>query len=372
VEYSIGARDKTACARRRTTQHIRYNDGTFPGGRFILLSIVPPSRAGNGGRRNMQNSPSGAGNGKPAPEQEIIILGTGPAGLAAAVYAGRADRKPLVLAGADPGGQVALTDTIENYPGFPEGVQGAELYELLQKQAERFGATVDFSSATAVDLSVRPFRITADSGEYRTKALIVATGASPRLLGIPGEDTFRGKGVSYCATCDGAFFRGKNVVVVGGGDSALEEGIFLTRFAAQVTIIHRRCEFRAGRLLQQRAEQNPKMRFLLETVVEEIRGPDRVQNVAVRNVSSGKTEALPADGVFIFIGHEPNTSLFRGQLDMDGKGYLRIDGRMQTSTAGVFAAGEAADPAFRQVATSAGMGVAAAISAERWLAENHP
>lgn len=318
----------------------------------------------------MQFSMSAVGEGKPAPGQEIIILGTGPAGLAAAVYAARAERKPLVLAGADPGGQVALTDTIENYPGFTEGVQGAELYELFQKQAERFGATVDFSSAITVDLKARPFRIKADSGEYQTRALIVATGASPRKLGIPGEDLLRGKGVSYCATCDGAFFRGRNVAVVGGGDSALEEGIFLTRFASQVTIIHRRGELRAGKILRERAENNPKIRFLLETVVDEIRGPDRVQTIAVRNVSSGKTDNLPADGVFVFIGHDPNTALFRGQLDMDEKGYLRIDPRMQTSVPGVFAAGEAADPTFRQIATSAGMGVAAAISAERWLAEN--
>jgi len=318
----------------------------------------------------MQFSMSTMGDGKPAPDRDIIILGTGPAGLAAAVYAARAERKPLVLAGADPGGQVALTDTIENFPGFPDGVKGMDLFSLFQKQAEKFGAQVDFSSATAVDLAARPFRITADSGEYRTRALIVATGASPRRLGIPGEDALRGKGVSYCATCDGAFFRGKNVMVVGGGDSALEEGIFLTRYASQVTIIHRRNEFRAGKLLRQRADQNPKIRFLLETVVEEIRGTDGVQGLAVRNVSTAKAEVLPAEGVFIFIGHDPTTSLFRGKLDLDEKGYLRVDERMRTSVPGVFAAGEAADPTFRQIATSAGMGVAAAISAERWLAEN--
>jgi thioredoxin reductase (NADPH) len=320
----------------------------------------------------MQFSLGAAGGGKPAPDQEIVILGTGPAGLAAAVYAARADRKPLVLAGADPGGQVALTDMIENYPGFPDGVQGTELFELFQKQAVRFGAIVDFSSAVSVDLRVPPFRIKADSGEYQARALIVATGASPRRLGIPGEEALRGKGVSYCATCDGAFFRGKNVMVVGGGDSALEEGIFLTRFASQVTILHRRNELRAGKILRQRAEQNPKIRLLLEMIVEEIRGPDRVQSIAVRNVASGKADTLPADGVFVFIGHDPNTALFRGQLEMDNKGYLRVDPRMQTSIPGVFAAGEAADPTFRQVATSAGMGVAAAISAERWLAENAP
>jgi thioredoxin reductase (NADPH) len=318
----------------------------------------------------MQSTSNEMTGGKPAPDQDVIILGTGPAGLAAAVYAARAERHPLVLAGPEPGGQVSLTYTIENYPGFPEGVQGADLYSLFQKQAERFGAVVDFSSATAVDLKKTPFRITADSGEFQTRALIVATGASSRKLGIPGEDLLRGKGVSYCATCDGAFFRSRSVMVVGGGDSALEEGLFMTRFASQVTIVHRRNELRAGRILRDRAEQNPKIQFLLETVVEEIRGPDSVKSVAVRNVSSGKTDVLPVDGVFIFAGHDPNTALFRGHLDMDEKGYLRVDDRMRTSIPGVFAAGEAADPAFRQVATSAGMGVAAAISAERWLAEN--
>jgi thioredoxin reductase (NADPH) len=319
----------------------------------------------------MQSTSNGMAGGKPAPDQEVIILGTGPAGLAAAVYAARAERHPLVLAGPEPGGQVSLTYTIENYPGFPEGVQGPDLYEMFQKQAQRFGAVVDYSSATALDLKSTPFRVTADTGEFRTRALIVATGASPRKLGIPGEDLLRGKGVSYCATCDGAFFRNKSVMVVGGGDSALEEGLFLTRFALQVTIIHRRNELRAGRILRDRAEQNPKIRFLLETVVEEIRGPDSVKSVALRNVSSGKTDVLPADGVFVFIGHDPNTALFHGLLDMDDKGYLRVDDRMRTSVPGVFAAGEAADPTFRQVATSAGMGVAAAISAERWLAEHN-
>jgi thioredoxin reductase (NADPH) len=319
----------------------------------------------------MNAAPKTIESGKPASDQDVIILGTGPAGLAAAVYAARAERHPLVLAGPEPGGQVSLTFTIENYPGFPEGVQGADLYSLFQKQAEQFGAVVEYSSATAVDLKSAPFCVTSDSGEFQTRALIVATGASPRFLQIPGEDEFRGRGVSYCATCDGAFFRGKQVMVVGGGDSALEEGLFLTRFASQVTIVHRRNELRAGRILRDRAEQNPKIRFLLETVVEEIRGPDSVKSVAVRNVLSGKADELPVDGVFIFVGHDPNTSLFRGHLEMDEKGYLRVDNRMRTSIPGVFAAGEAADPTFRQVATSAGMGVAAAISAERWLAENH-
>jgi thioredoxin reductase (NADPH) len=308
--------------------------------------------------------------GTPAVEQDMIILGTGPAGLAAAIYAARADRKPLVLAGPDLGGQVALTNTVENYPGYPEGVGGGDLFSMFQKQAERFGAVVDFSTANEVDLSVHPFRILADTGEYHAKTLIVATGASPRRLGVPGEDTLLGKGVSYCATCDGAFFRGRNVLVIGGGDSALEEGIFLTRYVSQETIVHRRNELRAGTLLRERAERNEKIHFLWDTVVDEIRGEDSVQSVAVHNLKTGKQDVLPAEGVFIFIGHEPNTAVFRGKLDMDPKGYLRIDDRMRTSVPGVFAAGEVADSVFRQIATSAGMGVAAAISAERWLEEN--
>jgi len=299
-----------------------------------------------------------------------VILGTGPAGLAAAIYAARAERKPLVLAGPDLGGQVALTNTVENYPGFPEGVGGGDLFSMFQKQAERFGAVVDFSTANEVDLSVRPFRISADTGEYLARTLIVATGASPRRLGVPGEEALLGKGVSYCATCDGAFFKGRNVLVVGGGDSALEEGIFLTRYVSQATIVHRRNELRAGMLLRERAERNGKIRFLLETVVEEIRGGESVQSVVVRNLASGKQDVLPAEGVFIFVGHEPNTAVFRGKLEMDPKGYIRVDDRMRTSVPGVFAAGEAADSVFRQIATSAGMGVAAAISAERWLGEN--
>jgi thioredoxin reductase (NADPH) len=306
----------------------------------------------------------------PDKTREIIILGTGPAGLAAAIYTARAERKPLILAGPDLGGQVALTNAVENYPGFPEGVGGGDLFAYFQRQAERFGAVIDPSSANEVDLAVRPFRILADSGEYRTKALIIATGASPRKLGVPGEEKLRGKGVSYCATCDGAFFRGKNVMVVGGGDSALEEGIFLTRYALQVTIIHRRKDLRAGILLRERAEQNPKIRFMLETVVEEIQGEDAVASVALRNVSTEKRETVPAEGVFVFIGHEPNTALFRGKVEMDERGYIRVDERMHTSVPGVFAAGEAAESHFRQIATSAGMGVAAAISCEHWLAGN--
>lgn len=297
---------------------------------------------------------------------KVLILGSGPAGLAAALYAARAELAPLVLTGMQLGGQAALTHTIENYPGFPEGVGGAELGELFQKQAERFGARVEFDSANAVDLSQRPFKVTTDNGEYSAETLIIATGASPNHLDVPGETELTGRGVSYCATCDGWFFKDKKVVVVGGGDSALEEALFLTRYATSVTILHRREELRGGAILQKRAQENPKVNFIWNTVVTEISGKEKVEEVKTKNVKTGEESALPTDGVFIFIGHTPNTQIFAGQLAMD-KGYIKVDDRMQTSVPGVYAAGEAADPTFRQVVTSAGMGAAAAIQATRFL-----
>ncbi len=299
--------------------------------------------------------------------EEIIILGTGPAGLAAALYAARAGLDPLLLTGTEIGGQAATTDRIENYPGFPEGVGGSELADLFQKNAERFGARLEYDSATEVDLSKRPFVVKTYSKEFLAKTLVIATGASPNKLNIPGEQEFRGKGVSYCGTCDGWFFKEKNVVVVGGGDSALEEGIFLTRFAKTVTVIHRRDELRAGAILQERAKKNSKIKFIWDTVVEEIKGDDGVDRVLLKNVKDGKVTEFPADGVFIFIGHSPNTQMFANQLELDDKGYIIADQRMRTSIPGVFAAGEVCDPFFRQVITSAGMGAAAAISATRLL-----
>lgn len=298
---------------------------------------------------------------------KVLILGSGPAGLAAAIYAARADLEPLVLTGTDLGGQAALTYTIENYPGFPDGVGGAELGELFQKQAERFGARVEFDTANAVDLSRRPFYVRGDAGEYEADALIIATGASPNHLNVPGERELTGKGVSYCATCDGWFFKDKKVVVVGGGDSALEEALFLTRYASSVTIIHRRSELRAGPILQKRARENPKIRFIWNTVVTEIVGEEKVEAVRLRNVETGEESTFETDGVFIFIGHTPNTQIFRGQLEMDERGYIKVNHLMETNVPGVFAAGEAADPHFRQVITSAGMGAAAAIQATRYL-----
>lgn len=298
----------------------------------------------------------------------VLILGAGPAGLTAALYAARAELAPVVLTGLQAGGQAALTYTIENYPGFPEGVGGAELGERFQKQAERFGARLIFESAQQVDLSSRPFRILADSRSYLADTLIIATGAEPNHLQVPGESELTGRGVSYCATCDGWFFKDRRVVVVGGGDSALEEGLFLTRFAGEVTIIHRRDALRAGPLLQKRAFENPKIRFLWNTVVTEIVGTEKVEAVRIRNLQQDTEDLHPTDGVFIFIGHTPNTQMFVGQLAMEA-GYIQVDERMRTSIPGVYAAGEVADRHYRQVITSAGMGAAAAIEAARFLAE---
>jgi len=298
---------------------------------------------------------------------KVLILGSGPAGLSAALYAARAELAPVVLTGMELGGQAGLTHTIENYPGFPEGVGGPQLGELFQKQAERFGATVEFDTAQAVDLSQRPFKVTTDNGAYLADSLIIATGARPNHLEIPGEYELTGKGVSYCATCDGWFFKDKKVVVVGGGDSALEEGLFLTRFASSVTIIHRRDSLRAGKVLQNRAFQNPKIHFIWNSVVTEVIGVDKVTGVALKNLQTGETSTLETDGVFIFIGHTPNTQMFEGQLEMRDGGYIVSNMHMETNVPGVFVAGEVADNHFRQVVTSAGMGAAAAIQATHFL-----
>jgi thioredoxin reductase (NADPH) len=297
---------------------------------------------------------------------KMLILGSGPAGLAAALYAARAELAPVVLTGTDLGGQAALTFSIENYPGFPQGVGGAELGELFQKQAERFGAQVEFASAYSVDLAKRPFKVVTDNGEILADTLIIATGASPIHLNIPGEVELTGRGTSYCATCDGWFFKDKKVVVVGGGDSALEEGLFLTRYASSVTVFHRRESLRAGAVLQKRALEHPKMKFAWNTVLTEVGGTEKVEAVKIKNVLTGEESLFPTDGVFIFVGHTPNTQMFTGQLEME-KGYIKVDDHMRTSVAGVYAAGEAADSHFRQVVTSAGMGAAAAIEATHFL-----
>jgi len=298
---------------------------------------------------------------------KVLILGSGPTGYSAALYAARAELEPVVLTGMQLGGQAALTYTIENYPGFPDGVGGAQLGELFQKQAEHFGAVTEFDLANDVDFSNRPFKVTTDSGEYFADVLIVGTGASPTHLEIPGEVELTGRGVSYCATCDGWFFKDKKVVVVGGGDSALEEALFITRYASSVTIIHRRDELRAGAILQKRAIEHPKIDFIWDTIVTEVIGTEKLEALKLKNVKTGDETILETDGLFIFIGHIPNTQMFKGKLDMSDHGYITINDKMETSVPGVFAAGEAADPTFRQVVTSAGMGAAAAIQATRFL-----
>lgn len=299
--------------------------------------------------------------------EEVIILGSGPAGLAAGLYAARAGLDPLILTGLEIGGQAALTDRVENYPGFPEGVGGAELSELFKQNAERFGARLEYDSATEVDFSGQPYQIKTYSKEFLTKSVIITTGASPNKLGIPGEDEFRGKGVSYCATCDGWFFKDKKVAVVGGGDSALEEAIFLTRYANSVNIIHRRDALRAGAILQERARNNVKINIIWKSVITEILGGEGVEKAVLKNVETSDKSHLEVDGVFISIGHSPNNQLFMGQLELDQKGYVITDKRMRTDKPGIFAAGEINDPIYRQVITSAGMGAAAAIEATRYL-----
>ncbi|MHB8778021.1 MAG: thioredoxin-disulfide reductase [Anaerolineales bacterium] len=298
---------------------------------------------------------------------KVLILGSGPAGLSAALYAARAELAPVVLTGMQLGGQAALTFTIENYPGFPTGVGGPELGELFQKQAEHFGAQVEFDTAHEVDFSKRPYKVMTDSGEYKADTVIVSTGADPNHLNIPGEVELTGRGVSYCATCDGWFFKDKKVVIVGGGDSALEEALFITRYASSVTVIHRRDEFRAGAILQKRAKEHPKMNFILDTVVTEVLGSDKLETLKLKNVKTGEETTFETDGLFIFIGHTPNTQMFKGKLKMSDLGYIVVNDKMETNVPGVYAAGEVADPHFRQVITSAGMGAAAAIQATRFL-----
>ncbi|HKZ54693.1 MAG TPA: thioredoxin-disulfide reductase [Anaerolineales bacterium] len=301
-------------------------------------------------------------------KEKIVVIGTGPAGLTAALYLARANLEPLVISGNQLGGQISITSEVENYPGFPEGTTGPELVELMQKQAERFGARLLIDEVTEVDFhSGPPFTIKTYGETIESQAAIIATGASPKRLGVPGEQEMIGRGVSFCATCDGFFFRGKDVVVVGGGDSAIEEGIFLTRFANQVRVIHRREGLRAGETLKRRALANPKMHFVWNTIVEEIVGNGKVEGIVTRHIQSGVKEQVVTDGVFIFIGHYPNTDLFRGHLTMDDQGYLITDKHMLTSVPGVFAAGEVQDPIYRQIVSSAGQGCQAAMSAERWL-----
>lgn len=303
--------------------------------------------------------------------ENVVILGTGPAGLTAAIYAARAELSPLVLKGDQPGGQVTITEKIDNFPGFPEGITGYELYQAMEQQAIRFGAKVVADAAIAADFIGQPFKITTRERVYETRSVIITTGSDPRKLNVPGEKEGIGKGVSYCATCDGFFFRGKKVVVVGGGDSAVEEGLFLTRFATSVTLIHRRDRLRAHAHLQSRAQANEKMHFVWDSVIKEIilSKDGIVTGVRLQNVKSNAESILETDGVFVFIGHIPNTQIFQGQLDIDESGIIITDRRQRTSVPGVFAAGDVQDAIYRQAITSAGSGCIAAMEAERYLAE---
>ncbi|HZV76842.1 MAG TPA: thioredoxin-disulfide reductase [Candidatus Babeliales bacterium] len=299
--------------------------------------------------------------------ERVIIIGSGPAGLTAAVYAARANLRPLVLAGGLYGGQLMLTTDVENYPGFPEGIMGPELMIKFREQAERFGARIENVDATSVDFTKRPLTVRTDDARYEAETVIVASGASARWLDIPGEERLRGRGVSSCATCDGAFFRDKRIVVVGGGDSALEEALFLTRFGSSVTIVHRRDRLRASKIMAQRARSQPKIDFIWNAVVEEVHGETHVTGLRLRNVADGKAYDLPADALFVAIGHTPNTAVFAGQLDLDERGYVVSPDGTMTNVEGVFVAGDVNDHRYRQAITAAGAGCRAAMDAEKYL-----
>ncbi len=304
---------------------------------------------------------------------KVIIIGSGCAGLTAAIYAARADLKPLVIDGYEPGGQLSLTTMVENYPGFPDGILGPELIENSRKQAQRFGAEFRAGAVTAVDLSKRPFRITAAKESYETEALIMAAGATAKMLGLESERQLLGYGVSTCATCDGFFFRGKEIAVVGGGDTAMEEAIFLTKFASRVTIIHRRNEFRATKIMLDRARANEKIQFFTPFAVDRVSDVDKnsVETLHLRNLQTGATSELQVAGLFIAIGHEPNTKVFKGLLDMDENGYLVTTTGTRTNIPGVFAAGDVKDHVYRQAVTAAGSGCMAAIDAQKFLEAGH-
>jgi thioredoxin reductase (NADPH) len=299
--------------------------------------------------------------------ERVIIIGSGPAGLTAAIYAARADLSPLMIEGFQAGGQLMLTTDVENYPGFPDGILGPEMMDRFRKQAERFETRIISADVDRVDFSARPFGIWVGEDEYRADSVIISTGASARWLDIPGEERLRGRGVSACATCDGFFFRDQDLVIVGGGDSAMEEALFLTKFASNVTIVHRRDEFRASKIMAQRALDHPKIDVIWNSVVTEITGEDEVEGVRLRNVVTDEVTDRPTSGVFVAIGHTPNTSLFEGQITLNDKGYIEVGDGTYTSVTGVFAAGDVADYTYRQAITAAGTGCMAAIDAERWL-----
>ncbi|MEP6811941.1 MAG: thioredoxin-disulfide reductase [Actinomycetota bacterium] len=301
--------------------------------------------------------------------RELIIIGGGPAGYTAALYAARANLEPLAIEGFQWGGQLMITSDVENYPGYPDGAMGPEMMAEFRRQAERFGTEFVTDDVTRVDFSERPFRVWVEDTEYRAKTVVVATGASARWLGLPGEQTYQGRGISACATCDGAFFKDRELIVVGGGDTAMEEAVYLTRFATKVTVVHRRAEFRASQIMLDRARHHEKIEFITNAVIEDIHGDGKVESVTLRDTQTGRTWQLSVGGVFVAIGHDPNTKLFVDQLDHDAEGYLLTKPRStETNVPGVFAAGDVQDHTYRQAVTAAGSGCMAALDAERFLA----
>jgi thioredoxin reductase (NADPH) len=305
--------------------------------------------------------------------ENVIVIGSGPAGFTAGIYAGRAQLSPLLVTGSAMGGQMALTNEIENYPGFPEAITGQELTQLMQKQAERFGTRVEMDEVTGIDFSVHPFEVKTYAQEYEAKAVIIATGASPRKLGVPGEEEFTGRGVSYCATCDGFFYQNRTVVVVGGGDAAVEEAMFLTKYASEVYLVHRRNRLRAEKVTQERAFKNEKIKWVWDSVVTEILGSENknegVAQVHIKNVKTGEESFLKADGIFIYIGNVPNTQFLGGQVELNERGYIVTDRKCHTSVSGVFAAGDVQEWVLQQIATAVGSGAMAAMEADKFIAE---
>ena len=302
--------------------------------------------------------------------ENLIIVGSGPAGLTAAVYAARSALNPLVIAGDQRGGQITLTNDMENFPGFSEGVTGIEFAGFMEAQARKFGARIEYDAVTEVDFSTQPFVVETREKKYETRAIVIATGSSPRRLDVPGEREYTGKGVSYCATCDGYFYKDKPVVVVGGGNSAVEEGLYLTKFASKVTIVHRRDSLRADTILKERAQRNEKIDFIWDTIVTEVLGDTSgVTGVKLKNVKTEEEQTFAADGVFVYIGLLPNTSLFKDKLELDKEGFIITDSRQKTSIDGVYAAGDVQDPVYKQAVTSAASGAIAAIEIERWIEE---